>query len=205
MRDLSRAHRLAILFPSATADKIFEWFKKSTQEGSHVMGSLFTGIYYFDASFWPVYVPIGYGVVRLDSIAALETMPQNLKDQLCGDRAELWNYVLFWADCVDLGYGGDDLRKIAGVSTEARTFLENGRREIDAAISQLSSSHPNPKAIMSARLAAEIFFKALLIERKNGVASIFLTFAGSKCTVDLVLATNAGLQLAAQHFRTPNC
>lgn len=163
--DLARERGLSVLFPSATADKIFDWFKQNTQEGSHAIGLLFTGIYYFDASLWPVYVSIGFGHFRLDSLNAVETMPPKIRDQLAADTAELWNYTLFWADCVDLAYGSDDLHKLGQLSPDARAFLDNGRREIETAVAQLASAHPNAKTMLSSRLAIEVYFKAFLIAK----------------------------------------
>ncbi len=165
LADLARERALIVLFPSPTAEKIFGWFKENTQEGSHAIGSLFTGIYFFDASLWPVYVHIGYGRFPLDSLDALETMLSKIRDQLAASKPDFWNYTLFWADCVDLAYGSDDLHKSAQLSPEARAFLDNGRREIEATVAQLASPPPNPKAMMSSRLAIEIYLKAFLIAK----------------------------------------
>ena len=131
------------------------------------MGSLFTGSYFFDACFWPVSIPIGWGQFKLDALAALETMPDTLKCELKNNVDEFWVYVLYWADCLDYAYGFDDICKIALLPSLAVTFLKNADKELISAVSQVNSQRPNPKAILTARMATEIFLKALLVGKRG--------------------------------------
>lgn len=159
--ELSKEFQISTSLGSELSNKIFKWFETNTQEGSHAIGALFTGVYYYDACFWPVFISIGYGTFRLNPFAALETMPASIKAHLQKDESP--GYVLYWIDCVDFAYGSEALSQNKSLSLDGQLFLENGQREIEAAISQLSTSRPNAKAILSARMAVEIYLKSLLI------------------------------------------
>ena len=167
LAELSREFNTSIYLNSDLANKVFGWFTANTKPGAHAIGSLFTGIFYFDACFWPVFIPIGYGTFKLDALSSLETMPKEMKAQLQQDQNEMRIYALYWIDCVDFAYGLDDLRKNQTISVLGKSFLENGEREIESVISQLSSTRPNTKAILTARMAVEIFLKSLLITKGN--------------------------------------
>ncbi len=60
LSDLAKQFNTQINFGSDLANKVFDWFTANTKPGSHAIGTLFTGVFYFDACFWPVSVPIGY-------------------------------------------------------------------------------------------------------------------------------------------------
>jgi len=167
LSDLSKEFRISLSFDSKLAKGIFNWFTANTQPGSHAMGSLFTGVFYFDACFWPVFIPIGYGRFKLNALASLETMPEQMKSQLQQNQKEIEIYCCYWIDCVDFAYGLDDLRKDQKIPILGKSFLENGEREIESVISQLSFERPNSKAILSARMAVEIFLKSLLVVKGN--------------------------------------
>jgi hypothetical protein len=51
------------------------------------------------------------------------------------------------------------------MSPLSQSFVQNGEREIETTIAQLSSSRPNAKVILTARMAVEIYLKCLLITR----------------------------------------
>ena len=165
LSDLSKEFSISFCFGSELANSIVNWFTANTKPGSHAMGSLLTGVYYFDACFWSVHIPIGWGTFKLNALDSLETMPEEIKRQLQQNTNELWTYTLYWVDCFDFAYGLDDLRKGAGIPALGQSFLENGEREIETIIAQLSSSRPNAKAILTARMAVEIYLKSLLIIR----------------------------------------
>ena len=71
LRELSVSQRLSIGLNSPAAEKVFKWFLAHTQPGSHAIGALFTGVFYYDACFWPVTVPVFYGRVQLNAFDAL--------------------------------------------------------------------------------------------------------------------------------------
>lgn len=167
LRDFTREFRCSIALDSPVAKAIFDWFYAHSQSGSHSVGALFTGAFYFAACFWPLYIPLGYGMFSLNALDCLETMPQSLKEQLSQSRQDLWRLALYWADCCDYAYGIDDIGKEGKLNKKAIVFVRNGDRELAGAIAQLVSPRPNTKAILALRMASEIFLKALLIQERN--------------------------------------
>jgi len=167
LSDLSRERNSTIRFPSPAAKKIFDWFKAHTKPGSHAVGAMYTGAFYFDACFWPVRVPMGYGQCHLNALDALETMPLVLKQELQSKSNDIWAYVLYWADCVDYAYGLNDIQKSNALNPRAQAFLQNADNELVGTIAQLTVDRPVSKAILSARMACEIFIKVLLVQEKG--------------------------------------
>lgn len=167
MSDFTREFNCSLALDSPTAKAIFDWFYKHSQPGSHAVGALFTGAYYFDACFWPLYIPLGYGTFSLNALNCLETMPDALKKQISQSREDLWQLALYWADCCDYAYGIDDIGKEGKLNKRALAFVHNGDRELVGAIAQLVAPRPNTKAILALRMATEVFLKALLIQERN--------------------------------------
>jgi hypothetical protein len=168
LSDFSREFKYAFLIDSPIANSITDWFYKNSAPGAHAIGSRFTGAYFFDAYFWPLHIPIGYGSrLPIDVFDCLKTMPQPVKELVHQSPQDLWNLVLYWADCIDYGYGIDDIRKLGKFNEKALTFINNGDQELTGAIAQLILPRPNLKAILALRLACEIFLKALLIQERN--------------------------------------
>jgi len=165
--DFSREFNCSILLDSPIANSIFDWFYKHSQPGSHAVGALFTGAFYFDACFWPLYIPIGYGTFSLSAMDCLETMPLSIKEHVSQSHQDLWNLALYWANCCDYAYGIDDISKQGKLNGKALVFIQNGDRELTGAIAQLISPRPNTKAILALRMACEIFLKTLLIQERN--------------------------------------
>lgn len=167
LSDFSREFKYSISLDSPLAKSIIEWFYKHSQPGAHAIGALFTGAFYYDACFWPLYIPIGYDTFSLNALGCLETMPPSIKEHISQDREDLCGLVLYWADCCDYAYGIDDITKQGTLNAKALAFIQNGDRELAGAIAQLVSPKPNTKAILALRMACEIFLKALLIQERN--------------------------------------
>lgn len=155
----------ALMFDSAPAKAIFEWFYSNTKPESHHIGSLFTGAFYYDACFWPVDIPAGYGQFKLEAPDSPRRMSASLKQALMSVPRDAWSYALFWADCLDYGYGFNDIQKTNGFSSFGMSLLINADRELKASISQLLEHRPNPKAAMSARMAVEMYLKVFLVQK----------------------------------------
>jgi len=153
------------MFDSAPAKAIFEWFYSNTKPESHHIGSLFTGAFYYDACFWPVDIPAGYGQFKLEAPDSPRRMSASLKQALMSVPRDAWSYALFWADCLDYGYGFNDIQKTNGFSSFGMSLLINADRELKASISQLLEHRPNPKAAMSARMAVEMYLKVFLVQK----------------------------------------
>ncbi|WP_041361942.1 hypothetical protein [Methylovorus sp. MP688] len=163
--DFSVEHKISLDFSSTTANQIFEWFKSNSPPYSHALGSMFTGAYFFDSAFWPIEVPIIYGQITVDAFKCLETMPQTIKNEIESSQGDTRRLVDYWVDCMDYGYGIDEIRNGAGgLSDKARHFAKSADRELRGAISQIVLPRPNTKAILGLRMATEIFMKAVLIQ-----------------------------------------
>lgn len=167
LSDFSHEFKCSISLDSPIAKSIFDWFYKHSQPGAHAVGALFTGAFYFDACFWPLYIPIGYGAASLNTLDCLETMPPPIKKLISQNRQDLWDLALYWADCCDYAYGMDDISKQGKLNKKALAFIQNGDRELAGAIAQLVSPRPNAKAILALRMACEIFLKTLLVQERN--------------------------------------
>lgn len=174
--------KCSIAFSSPIAEEIFKWFENNSQPGAHQIGSLFTGAYYFDGCFWPVSIPVGFGTNALNALDSLHTMPEKLKEELMGDRRHAWGYTLYWADCLDYGYGIDDLSKTQGLDPFGVRLMKSGDAELNAAISQLCEFRPNTKAMMSSRMVVEMFLKAI-IALKEGLTDDGARTLGHKLDV----------------------
>ncbi len=165
--DYTKEKNASIRFGSPAADRVFRWFKERSAPGADQIGTLFTGSYFYDAHFWPVSIPIGYGNVKLDAFQSLETMPDPVKIELSRDPEELRTYVLYWIDCLDYAYGYDDVRKFAKLSPRALALLKNADHEFRGAVELVNDLRPNPRAAFNARMATELFAKALLVEKAD--------------------------------------
>jgi HEPN domain-containing protein len=159
---------ISISFDSPIAKKIFGWFQENTKPEAHHIGFMFTSVYYYDACFWPVDIPIiSGGHFRIESLEYLRGMPVNLKTDLMSVPRDAWSYALFYVDCQDYAYGFDDMIKLNRDPVFALSLLENANRELRSAVSQLLENHPNSKAAMSARMAVEMYLKAFLAYKAN--------------------------------------
>jgi hypothetical protein len=168
MSDFAVEHKISLDFSSTTANQIFEWFKENSPPDSHIVGSMFTGAYFFDSAFWPLEVPIIYGEVTVDAFECLDTMPQKIKKEIECSKGDTWRLVAYWVDCMDYGYGIDEIRSGGGgLSDKSRDFAKSADRELRGAISQIVLPRPNTKAILGLRMATEIFMKSVLIQEQN--------------------------------------
>jgi len=159
----TRERTSGIVFGSPTANRVFRWFEEHAPVEAHAIGPVFTGTFFFDAYFWPVLVPLAYGTVRLNALDFLNGMPEPVKSELSVNQRSLTEYVLCWADCLDYGYGFDEIltgKKCAGFALELALSADH---ELRATVCLLTESRqPNAKAMDSARMATEMFLKAYL-------------------------------------------
>src|SRR5947209_3949786 len=77
--------------------KIFDWFEKNTKAGSQYFGPMYMGSLYYDTCFWPIFIPVVFGRVKLDASNSLRTMPETIKSRLMKDKQEFMQYVAVWA------------------------------------------------------------------------------------------------------------
>jgi hypothetical protein len=162
VEDWARENRCTVSMSSPEATRVFEWFRQNTRPDAHELKPLFTGVYFFDASFWRVVVPLVFGEARVDALDSLEGVPSEVKAGLSADPKQILDYVAAWADILDYGYSVEDLRKTKSANSFATGLLLAGHGELKTTVSQLLEQRPNPKAIESARMATEMHLKAYL-------------------------------------------
>jgi hypothetical protein len=143
-------------------NEIFSWFEKNTKAGSQQVGPMYVGVYYYDSCFWPVVIPIVFGSVRLNLRDFLKTMPESILTRLWTNGNKLKEYVSVSVDCMDYVFGLEDRRKISTLCEFAKELFWSGDQQLKATISLLLERSPNPRSMESARMATEMFFKALL-------------------------------------------
>jgi hypothetical protein len=162
LRRISMRTKRSIIFPSVEADFVFRWFEANTKPGSHTVGFQHQGTYYYDSTFWSVNIPIIFGSVQLNALDALHEMPQKIKANLSGNRKDIWDYIIFWADCIDFGYAYDDLYKDKNYDAFGRQLLCAGYEELSSATTLLLEHRPNKRAIMNCRMATEMLLKCFI-------------------------------------------
>lgn len=162
IRRYSQEFNISVDLSSGLAKQIFEWFEAHSKPGAHQVGSLYESIYFYDSQFWPVSIPIIYGSVQLNALDSLYQMPDPIKKELMSDKEQAWDYVVFWADCVDYGMGIDDLKKATSLDANGMQFLMSGDQELRASVSILSQLRPDSRAVLTCRMAVELFSKAYI-------------------------------------------
>lgn len=154
--------KASFMLSSSIATEIFEWFEAQSKPGAHHIGSLFESVYYFDAEFWLVSIPIMYGTVRMNAIDCLLEMPPALKAELISANKSAWDFLIFWADCVDYGIGISELLKRTDLNKFGLQLMAAGDQELRSAVSLLKEKRPDSRAILPCRMATEIFLKAYI-------------------------------------------
>lgn len=161
--------KIPISISSSTAKEIIEWFKVRSKPGVHKVGSLFQTVYYFDTEFWTVSIPIFFGSVRIIALDCLREMPQSVKKNLMSNAESAWDYALYWADCFDYATGINEVGKSLELDAFGLQLLRAGDRELRSAIAQLKERRPDPRVILTCRMATELFLKAY-IALKSGLS-----------------------------------
>ncbi len=162
IKRISQRSNRSIIFPSAETDFIFKWFESNTKPGSQAIGHLHQGVYYYDSTFWGVSIPIAFGTVSINALDALYEMPEKIKNSLANDKKAIWNYVIFWADCIDFGYAYDDLYKDKSCDAFGRQLLNAGYEELSSGTTLLLEDRPNKRAILNCRMATEMLLKCFI-------------------------------------------
>jgi hypothetical protein len=145
---------------SEEAKQIDAWFDKRSPAGALFIPPVFEGLLYYDARFWLIRIPLGWGAFTLSPEAALGEMPEPIRRQLCSDQPAAADFEKVWSDCIDYGYGFRDLA-IANLPAFAQSLLRSADKEVRPCVKILHGS-PNSKALEVATLATEMFLKCYL-------------------------------------------
>lgn len=162
IKRLAERNNRSISFHSPEAQFIFKWFESNTKPGSHIIGPLHKGVYYYDSAFWSVCIPIIYGSVQLNALDALNEMPPKIKSSLLENPKAIWDYIIFWADCIDFGFAYDDLYRSKKHDEFGRQLLTAGYEELSSATSLLLEHRPSRRAIINCRMATEMLLKSFM-------------------------------------------
>ena len=162
IRMYAEQNKTSVSFSSPLARTIFDWFYDNTKPGSHNTGALYESVYFFDSSFWLIQIPLIYGRVELNPISSLKNIPDSLKNDLMNNPKSGWDYNFFWADCVDYGFGIDDLYKDKKLNRFGIQLLMAGDQELRAATALLIQDRPQQRALLTCRMATELFIKSYI-------------------------------------------
>ena len=160
MMRVSKELGIPIAMRSEEAESIFRWFKEREKPGSGAVGSVYTSAFYFDSEFWPVDIPIAYGTVSIGPFDYIREMPEATIDLLAKSKGA--HYLVFWADCADYGMGFDELRQNKNLNSFGVELLNAADQELRNTVSLLLESRPKSRAILTARMATEMFTKSFL-------------------------------------------
>jgi hypothetical protein len=161
--EYSKQFNCSWISPSDIDKTIEGWFYENTKPGSHKIGSLYKGAFYFDSCFWQIDIPIIIGCYRVNAFDSLTSMPDNLKIEVQAKHQILREFISVWLNCVDYAYGYDDILQLNKFSQLSLSFLKSAHKELQATVALLLEDTPQSKAIETARMAVEMYLKAILI------------------------------------------
>ena len=164
---ISEKLKTSISMPSKESDLIFDYFEKHGKPGSQEQGDFHKSIYYYDSEFWLVSIPLIYGTVQINALEALKEMPESIIKSLTQDKQNYWLYIFYWADCIDFGYGYDDLYVNKEYDSFGIQLLHAGYEELSSASSLILENPPNRRAIINARMATEMLLKSYICFKKG--------------------------------------
>lgn len=162
IRRYSTEFNASVRFGSDLSEAIFEFFKSRSKPGAFNVGSLYKTIYYFDSEFWPVHIPIVYGSVSLDARQCLRKIPETIKDEIFSNKELAWDYMVFWADCVDYAFGVDDLSESTNLNPFGFELLQAADQELRGILTLIEDRRARGRAVLACRMAVELFFKSYL-------------------------------------------
>jgi hypothetical protein len=165
--ELSTYLKKPIALNDPEARRVFEWFEKNSREGTHNIGSLYRGVHYFDHEVWPISIPLAYGTCQLDLERSIAAMPDGLRKRLLLNSKDMTELSSVWVDCLDYGYGMDDLEKASALPPLSMQFLLAADKELRSTVGLLLERPPSQKAIETARMATEMFLKMYVIHHEG--------------------------------------
>lgn len=161
LQEWSRLRKCSVALGSELSEKVFAWFYRNSPPEAHHIGPQYEGAFYYDAYFWRVTIPIAYGSVRLDPWESLKGVPQAVLARLRSDTDAALQFMALWADCMDYGFGREDILNTLPDSYGKHLFA-SANDHLNATVALLRERRPNPKATESACMTIEIFLKAFI-------------------------------------------
>ena len=165
--DFCKESRCSFDFSSQEAKLFFRWFEENSPKDAHLIGPMFQGAFYFDATFWPVDIDVFYGTQNIDPFKSLKTMPQQYINKIQSNSTHLNEYLSLWADCIDYIINYQEIVNDNSMSDVTKKFIKSGHKEITASTSLLLNRLPQDKAIESSRMAIEMHLKCIILRELN--------------------------------------
>lgn len=163
----SNVAKLPVAFSSPEVNNIFSWFKKNLAPDSPKMCPPFTGIFFYDAAFWVFSIPLVFGRAPVEPLKLFATMPFPVLRDMANDAVQLKNYISHWSECFDFTCGLSRILDNPGIDEFGRTLFRSGIAELETAMAQMTLQKPNSKAMMSSRMATEMFLKSVLAIKRG--------------------------------------
>jgi hypothetical protein len=126
--ECSKQFNCSWISPSDIDKTIENWFYRKTKPGSHQIGSLYKGAFYFDSCSWQVEIPIGFGLCRINAFHSLTSMPDNFKLEIKAKHEIFWEFILLWLNCVDYAYGYDHILQLNTFNQLATSFIKSAHK-----------------------------------------------------------------------------
>ncbi len=154
--------QIAVEIGSDTAKKIFAWFEARTGPSATAPVELYEAMFFYDAQFWSVSIPVFFGTVDLDPLESLHEMPDATKIDLTSDTNEFQAYLTHWFNVLEYATDRGGLLKHLNTNSTARDFFSAGDQELTASVSILKQQKHCSRAILSCGLAMESFLKSYI-------------------------------------------
>lgn len=159
-------------------------------------GPIYRGAFYYLGEFWPFFVPLIMGQIKLRFLKYLEVPPE-ISAVLMHDEFGLREFSFFAQDCVDYGYAIDEVMSKDFPDTANRFFV-SADAHLSATSQMLFMGPRDTKPILDAAMSIEIFCKAFLAA-KDGKSETQLRLKYSHDVKKLVSAcSNSGLTELSQ-------
>ncbi len=163
----STAINKPINLSSDFAKYIFDWFEKRAKDGAYSIGSLYTSVYYYDAQFWELSIPIFFGTVELNLLESLKEMSASDKEKILKNDKQKLDYIAFWSDCLDYSMGFSELCQKTDINSFGKSLLLSANEELQSATNNLLSLPVQKRAILNCRTAVENSLKAYLALKRD--------------------------------------
>lgn len=151
---------------SEIAKEIFQWFIENSKSGLYEMPPYYNGVYFYDTQFWEMTVPLCYGQISINAMDCLD-MPNSIKKHFDTSTRLAWDYLFYWACCVDYSYGLDEIKRVTLLEKDGMNLLLAADQELQSATSLITQNHINERSILNCRMAIEMFFKSYIVLKGN--------------------------------------
>lgn len=156
----ARTCSFGISVGSPAEQRVLDWFKERSPEGTFLVPPVYESVFYVDSAFWPMRVPRVYGTAPFDVFDCLD-IPVAVRQRAFSREDVARRYKAMFADAFDYSYGLDDIREHYPPDGGG-ALLASAGQQLSAASSLLLERAPNPKAMESSRMAVEMFVKSFL-------------------------------------------